>query len=412
MSVYNRLYNSLPREGHSQRENFLTEAFADLMNRLERLFPKEARRFISDILLRDMAAKRSADPLVRRVEVARHLRWDTQSPIVLEDLSRKRPDITITIDGECALLVEVKIGAAFTKRIRHSPKEELVEEKERAEQESGQDTLYQLDDYGKWLSDHYSSAALVLLTHSKEAPPDFLSSDGDRRYWIQLRSVCHWRGLYNWLRDWANKNRGNTDAESLARDFLEFLGEEGISEMNEKDVELLNGFLSFSRRKNEHKIDEKIKDTMLVARQAMLRLVPWGAQFGAPKSAEWDSGAFWDWSYPYDSPTDLDLYVGWGFSDAENPDFSFGLGSHHRLQAFVCVQGNRALKNVRSDKYKSWRVVAEEDDVFWIRTRDAADFARSESGFTRAFVEWLLPIGKEGAEILAAAWKTVKARKA
>lgn len=412
MSVYNRLYNSLPREGHSQRENFLTEAFADLMNRLERLFPKEARGFITDILLHHVADSRSADALARRVELARQLRWDTQRSIELGDLSRKRPDITITIDGECALLIEVKIAAAFTKRIRHSPKEELRAEKETADQESSQDISYQLDDYGKWLSENYRNAALVLLTHSKEAPPDFLSSDGDRRYWIQLRSVCHWRGLYNWLRGWANTNSGNTDAESLARDFLEFLGEEGMSEMNEKDVELLNGFLSFSRRTEDHKINEKIKDAMLVAREAMHRFVPPRAEYGAPKSPEYDSGAFWDWSYPYDSPNDLDLYVGWGFSDADNPNFSFGLGPAHRLQAFVCVQGNRALKAVRNDKYKSWKVVAEDDDVFWVRTRDAADFARSELGFTRAFVEWLRPIGKEGAEILAAAWKTVKAKKA
>jgi len=70
MSVYNRVYKSLPREGHSQKENFLTEAFADLMNRLERLFPKEARGFITDILLRHMAANRSAAALARRVELA------------------------------------------------------------------------------------------------------------------------------------------------------------------------------------------------------------------------------------------------------------------------------------------------------------------------------------------------------
>ena len=132
------------------------------MNRLERLFPKEDRRFITDILLHHMAANRSADALARRVELARQLRWDTQRSIELSDLSRKRPDITITIDGECALLVEVKIGAAFTKRIRHSPKEELGAEKERAEQESSQDIFYQLDDYGKWLFEHDRSAALVL----------------------------------------------------------------------------------------------------------------------------------------------------------------------------------------------------------------------------------------------------------
>jgi hypothetical protein len=143
MSVYNRLYKSLPRERHSQRENFLTEAFADLMNRLERLFPQEARRFVTDTLLRHMAAGRSAEALARRVNLARHLRRDTQRSIELEDLSRKRPDISVTIDGECALLVEVKIVAAFTKRTRHSPKEELGEQKEVAEQELSQNIFYQ-----------------------------------------------------------------------------------------------------------------------------------------------------------------------------------------------------------------------------------------------------------------------------
>jgi hypothetical protein len=108
-----------------------------------------------------------------------------------------------------------------------------------------------------------------------------------------------------------------------------------------------------------------------------------------------DSIAYWDWSYPYDSPADLDLYVGWGFSDADNPNFFPGLDLPHRLQAFVCVQGNSALKAIRSDKYKLWSIVSDEDDEFWIRTRDAADFARSEWGFTQAFVQWLQPLGKE-----------------
>lgn len=410
MSVYNRLYKSLPREGHSQRENFLTEAFADLMNRLERVFPTESRHFIVDTLLRNRAENRSADALARRVALAKHIRWDTQQPIWLGDSSRKRPDIAINIDGKCALLVEVKIAAAFTKRTRRSPKE-LAENEEAVEQAPTQDIFYQLDDYGKWLFDHDPNAALVLLTHSKEAP-EFLTSGGDSRYWTQLRSVCHWRGVYSWLHDWANKNGGNTDAESLARDFLEFLEEEGMSEMNEKDVQMLNAFLFSSRRWKEHKIDEKIADAMVVARQAMYTFLPPRKKNGTPKSLpEHSYDAFWDWSIPYDSPDDLNLHVGWGFSDAENSSFFPGLNLPIRLQAFIYVQGNSALKAIRNDKYHSWTVIAEEGDESWIRTRDAVDFAHSEWGFTQAFVQWLQPLGKEGAEILAAAWGTAKATK-
>src|SRR5271169_2414844 len=94
-SLYHQLYHTLPREGHSQQENFLTEALVDLMNRFERSFPVEAHRFITEILLRNMADSRSADALARRLELAKLVRWDTQQSVRLGDSSWKRPDITI-----------------------------------------------------------------------------------------------------------------------------------------------------------------------------------------------------------------------------------------------------------------------------------------------------------------------------
>jgi hypothetical protein len=411
-SLYHRLYNSLPTQGHSQRENFLTEAFADLMNRLERGFPSDAHRFIADTLLGNIAVGRSAQSLAQRIQATQHLYWDTQHTISLGGSLRKRPDIIVTLDEKCALLVEVKIAAAFTKRLRHRTKVAPVVEKQDSNEQQHGDVFFQLDDYGRWLAGHHPDSALVLLTHSKEAPSDFLTGAGDSRYAVHLRSVCHWRAVYNWLRNWTIIENGDTDTERLALDFLKFLEEVGMSEMNEKDVQLLNGLSSFYRRWSEQKVDLKIKDALLVAREVVDRVVPSRAADGAPKLPGWDDVdfAFWDWFYPYASPDDLDLHLAWGFADPENAHFfRTELNLHPRLQAFVYVQGNAALRAIQSDRYKLWTPITDGIATWWIQTRDAAEFARSPLGFTQAFVQWLQPLAKESSEILASAWKTFNA---
>jgi hypothetical protein len=52
MSLYVNLYRSVPRGRGSIRENFVTEALADLMNRLEHRALGATRNFITDTLLR------------------------------------------------------------------------------------------------------------------------------------------------------------------------------------------------------------------------------------------------------------------------------------------------------------------------------------------------------------------------
>lgn len=417
-SLYHRLYNTLPTKEHSQQENFLTESFADLMNRLELGFPNDSHHLVTDLILGNTANSRTPRPLAQRLQVAKQVHWDTQHTILLGGKRRKRPDITLTLDKECALLVEVKIAAPFTTRRRQRTKTERVAEKQDTTQSAHGDVFYQLEDYGRWLAGHHPNAALVLLTHSKEAPPDFLTEAGDSRYAVHLRSVCHWRAVYNWFRNWTNTKTGHTDTERLGLEFVQFLDESGMSEMNEKDVQLLNGLSSFNRRWKEQKTDQKIKDALLVARETVYRFAPpHSPEPGAiPKSPGWDEldSAFWDWSYPYDSPDELDLHLAWGFADPENDHFFRPeLNLAHRLQAFVYVQGNAALGAIPSDRYKSWIPLSNDiNEVWWIQSRDADNFARSPEGFTQAFVKWLQPLAKEGSGILASAWKAFNASRA
>jgi hypothetical protein len=410
MSIYSRLYNTLPREGHSQRENFLTEAFADLMNRLERVSAADARRFIVEALMARTAVKRPTAAIALRLKGANHVRWDTQRSIRLDDSRklRKRPDILISIDGECGLLVEVKLTAPFTSRTLHAVEAPPSEPDE---------VFYQLDDYGKWLFRNHPAGGLVLLTHAREAPADFLIADGDNRYGVKLRALSRWREVYKWLEKWTRNTTGDADVERLAREFLEFLREEGMSEVKDTDLAILNGLLSFSQRMKDQKIDDKLAEAMLFARGVVHKWIPPRAGDGMPKRGpELDtsvSSSFYDYSCPYPDKGGEGLSAGWGFSPAENPSFFPGLNlPSKRLQAFFYV-GGRALRDIRKtqgERYRAWAPAENDRDYWWIRYIDAVELANSEKGFTLAFADWLHPLAKEGAEILAAASKTVSTK--
>ncbi|MFQ5784294.1 MAG: hypothetical protein ACE5H8_05655 [Alphaproteobacteria bacterium] len=116
-SLYLRLFRYRQREGRSPLEDFLTEAFADLLNRL----PKQNHmEFCEKVLL----AK--APPDVKKKwrcfvkTCAGDLHWKTQYRIEdLENSSQKRLDIVLLSGDRPVLVVECKIRppwAAIRKR--------------------------------------------------------------------------------------------------------------------------------------------------------------------------------------------------------------------------------------------------------------------------------------------------------
>lgn len=89
------------------------------------------------------------------------------------------------------------------------------------------------------------------------------------------------------------------------------------------------------------KIQEKLANTMSLARNALRVYVQPRPNGGVPTVPKYDHYAFWAWSYPYDR--DGEFYVGWGFSPGENANFFPGLNLPRWLQAFVIVSGDRTL---------------------------------------------------------------------
>src|SRR4051812_88962 len=104
MDIYSRLYKYRERPSGSPLENFLTEALADIFNRLAIATQIE--------FLVQMLPASCSHRLRAKCKNAKRIEAITQFPIVLAD-SVKRPDMVIELDGKPLLLFEVKVSAAL-----------------------------------------------------------------------------------------------------------------------------------------------------------------------------------------------------------------------------------------------------------------------------------------------------------
>ncbi|MGO9452756.1 MAG: hypothetical protein ACLQDV_17205 [Candidatus Binataceae bacterium] len=165
-SLYRKLFKYQERGDHTPLENFLTEAFSDLANRLE---PRDQRGLIRDALLGGHAS----DNFKPLLEQSPKLSWDTQLPIpAIETRNKRRPDLVVWRNDRPFLVIKAKVRADFT------PK--------------------QLENYGQWLyRESYGTGALIVLTHESPPPPEFDSLDSGA-YSLCLRSVCRWFAVDQW----------------------------------------------------------------------------------------------------------------------------------------------------------------------------------------------------------------------
>jgi len=281
-NVYSRLFKYRMREKRAPLEDYLTEALADLVDR--------------------MPADVSADLFATMLEpTGRHGRWreavlaskrSCSTQVVVEG---GIVDLVVLLAGRPAIVVESKIGSSI--RIH-----------EDGEEQGG----HQLRTYDRWLSRERKvdgPAALILLTHNTRPPPDF--SD-DSAYGTADRAVFTWGALARWLRRHSGEAVTGTAWSDLAADLHAFLEEQGMSNdtVTPSDISATQLFLpAWQRWTNTFGLLwEATKET----RSGVL---------GKPKELEIenDGNVIWQWAYCL-SPRPTEWWVAFvvRFPDASN----------------------------------------------------------------------------------------------
>lgn len=203
-SLYSELFSCQPTQLRTPRENFLTQALADLLNR----FSAEAHLGIVRELLSSSEHSGSDSMLASILEtLAKHKSiWITQKTAYLDnETSPRYLDLVLECGGQPLIVIENKLDADYTDE--------------------------QLPAYGKWLSQEQeggSNHALILLTRWRPSPDDFLNREGES-YGNGFRSVYKWSALHRWLKNELPRIGGSQECIFLANEFVQFLEDEKMS---------------------------------------------------------------------------------------------------------------------------------------------------------------------------------------
>jgi hypothetical protein len=186
MSIYANLFQYRPRENRNPREDFLSAALADVLNRLP---PQKSIEFVSDVLLRDNSHRNNwlsfIDTLISTI-IEPTLYWATQvrvTSIINNKFNRYGIiDMLLFVEGREAIIIENKIGASIGYTKDEDDNERLDGNESMSSSIVSVEESNQLQVYGHWLGRRCAESkwrgALVLLTHFTEPPVDFHGSNG------------------------------------------------------------------------------------------------------------------------------------------------------------------------------------------------------------------------------------------
>ena len=304
MSIYARLFRYRQTENLSPKENFLTEALADLFNRL----PADKQ---ADFLV-DAIHPLWEKEVRTRCGRARTVLAQTQVSIVV-DGSVKRPDMLISLDDQPFVVFEIKVDAELQRHavnIEDGPAVDLTP--------FDRD---QLATYGLWIAAQGRDGwpgAVVFITHSTRAPKGF-GADGRAG---PIEMAHSWRELGKWLADNLDFDKYTDTSCALAADLYDFLSEENLMPefMTAQDLAATAVFLPSAAN---------VRHTFETALGEVLRLYP-GIRSGSSKLEPWPQG---------------NAYLGWFYlSRSVNVR-----GSRFTLSIGVCFGGGSALGDEVSD---------------------------------------------------------------
>lgn len=187
MGIYSRLYKYRDTASMSPAENYLTEALADLFNRL----PQPTK---VEFLVRMLPPSCSIQ-LRNTCKDRKKIEAETQVSIVVGN-SVKRPDMIVYLDGKPLILFEVKINAAL--QMHEAGSEEMEEQLQISATEPVLQS--QLKTYSDWMKLQGSGdwpGAVVFLTHGTRAPKGF---QNERRESTSVIGATRtWKDVGSWL---------------------------------------------------------------------------------------------------------------------------------------------------------------------------------------------------------------------
>ena len=214
MSLYTRLFKYSKRE----KENFLTEAFCDLLNFLTKDKANTQQKLLHSLFAYE--GKQS-------VQFATQYRPKGESII---------PDLVGTVHGSIVLVVEVKIAAEFTPN--------------------------QLKRYGDWLTRTGTPASLVLLTDKRDAPDDFEGR------------VVRWQTVYQELQFLDC----GISVKKQVNDFSSFLRQEnlGVDMPTKTDFERLENYIAESTPNRIQQFMDDVRNSLLGVTEPYKNIFLWG----------------------------------------------------------------------------------------------------------------------------------------
>ena len=243
MSLYGNLFRFRERANHSPLENFLTEALADLLNRM----PRDVTvSLVSELFL--AGDECACEKWVTYIHSKKRLEWITQRSI-----GSGRLDILLEADGTATLIVENKIGASISERTKHCKTDvtdgDVTDKNEEPETFNGN----QLMVYGEWLRDQrrneHWDGALVLLTLQTLPPADFGRTDV--KYGVKCQRVCNWRQLWQWLNKKQASDNGPVSSDKdqdnwsvFSNELMALLEEKNMNEkrLTQRDIAAMQVF--------------------------------------------------------------------------------------------------------------------------------------------------------------------------
>lgn len=302
MSIYSRLFTYRPRPSRVPLEDFLSEALADLLNRL----PRERHvAFVAEVLLKGAAGTAWLSFVAGKPDA--DLKWVTQRG-VREGQNAGIVDLLLLVDGRERLVVETKVGAAV--RGHAAAVDGDDDEPGIAVADASQ-----LTTYGAWLArrcqGHGWPGALVLLTHRSEPPQGY----GSAGYGVPHVGTCRWREVWRWARAaGADGSAAPGTWAQLSIEFAAFLEAQRMSAdyMTQDDIAQAQVFVATA---------DRVQHTFNAVAERLYG-IRWEIGSGRIRGASYDSvGAVaWTWFYLRE-PLNAKWYFAWGIRFPETSRF-------------------------------------------------------------------------------------------
>lgn len=388
MSLYGNLFIYRQRN-KSPFEDFLTEAWVDLLNRL-------SSDQVIDLFTTFFFEKSNFEiqHWVNTVEeIEGEFRWETQYHITLTSSKTiRRPDIVLHKGKNVVAIIENKISSGFTGIEIKTNRKKIK-------------WIDQLALYAEWLGNNKGnkeSKALILMTHITAPPENFLTDNS--KYNVLFRSVCYWSDFF----DWINKHGhywedAKPDATVLVNEFQELLKEKEMTTEEPKVSDFSSARL-FLEGNAYNRIYKALRAARLIMKDTYKNIklregtkesikiesysddgwiyesctfpsgawVRWGFWFGQGNNAHWQS-------VPYDPPvTPGDYAVVWIYPE------------------------NTLIRRPELGLFPEWHFPAEEQDDSWTipALKPIHTLAGASNGFTSAYSAWVQQRFEEAAEIL------------